>query len=123
MTFDTWSFIFGTLSGVGLAFIIASIGVKIEEKKEPKYEKSWTDRKGYTTYVVGMGHSFIRVSRVVFSFRGSSRSEDSWTVKECADDANWSVEKMLEYLGLPDQEVLKESGMTMGEWMHERGNQ
>ncbi len=88
-----------------------------DEEEDLEYLHSWKDGNGFTTKVIQIGHDKIVVEN--FS-RKRGRKVRVWTVEECAKDAGWSVEKMRDHLGLPDESALKEVEMTLGEWLHEK---
>ena len=116
MSFDWLAFASGVVCGVG--GLVALLSLPEKRKAPVNAEKSWTDGAGFKTVVLSIGHSSISVSRMYQSKSfGMWRKEESWTVGECARDAGWPTSKMRDYLGLPDEAVLQEAGLTMGEWL------
>jgi hypothetical protein len=117
VSFDWLAFASGVVCGVG--GLVALLSLPEKRKAPVNAEKSWTDGAGFKTIVLSVGHSSVSVSYMYQSQFGHGmwRQEASWSVQRCAKDAGWPLSKMRDYLGLPDEAVLQETGLTMGEWL------
>ena len=87
-------------------------------KRTPRL--SWMNADGRRTDVKSIGHGGVTVSYVFRRYGDDCRLTETWSFERCAKDADWPLQKMLDFLGVPDQATLREAGMTRGEWLEER---
>ena len=83
--------------------------------------KKWfLDQCGKPAYVLSIGHEGCLV-RECFSWGSGFYTTEARSIGSLALRAGWPESKMRDFLGVPSEDALKEAGMTLGEWLHERG--